>query len=305
MARNKEQHFNPQFYLRNFSADKNLRSIHLYNIARSKCIFGASIAGQCARPYFYGKDGRLERGLAMLEEATAPLFRRMISARELPVRPSAAHGLLAQFIAVQFGRTQARETEVNNMADKLAKHVVRRRGEPDLTEALDYIRVSIGNAPTWNVHNAAVCAPLLFDLERKLLVAPTGSFFIIGDNPVVFLNQYIDRAPARVARALASTTALGSRGHASRGLQISLPISPELGLFLYDRDIYKVGPAGRTVISIPKEDVDHLNALEYINSHNNIYFADEKHADYVRRIAKLHERVRQPAVGKFEVTKPE
>jgi hypothetical protein len=155
------------------------------------------------------------------------------------------------------------------------------------------------------VHNAAVLAPLLCDLERKLLVAPTGSFFITSDNPVVFLNQYIDRAPSRVVRALAFTTALGSRGHASRGLQIFFPISPEIGLFLYDRDIYKVGPVGRTVISISKEDVDHLNALEYINTQNNIYFADEKHADYVRRIAKLHEHHRQPAFGKFEVTKTE
>lgn len=73
MPDNKDQHFNPQFYLRNFSADENGRSIHLYNIARAKCIFGASIAGQCSRPYFYGKDGRVESGLAMLEDAAAPM----------------------------------------------------------------------------------------------------------------------------------------------------------------------------------------------------------------------------------------
>src|ERR1700738_351752 len=101
MARNKDHHFNPQFYLRNFSADESGKSIHLYNIARARCIFGASIAGQCARPYFYGKDGRLETGLGMLETAAAPMFRRMISERKVPARRSAEHGLLGQFIAVQ------------------------------------------------------------------------------------------------------------------------------------------------------------------------------------------------------------
>jgi hypothetical protein len=57
------------------------------------------------------------------------------------------------------------------------------------------------------------------------------------------------------------------------------------------------------VINISKEDVDHLNATEYINSHSNIYFANEKHAKDVQRIAKFYERFRQPAFGKFEVTK--
>jgi Protein of unknown function (DUF4238) len=193
MPHNKDQHFNPQFYLRNFSADESRKSINLYNSALAKCIFGASVAGQCARPYFYGKDGQAEAGLGMLEDASAPIFRRMITERKLPPRHSAEHGLLSQFIAVQHGRTQAHEAELNEMADKFGKHVVRKRVEPDLVKHLDHARISITNAATWSVHVAAVQAPVLFDLEYKILVAPAGSFYISGDNPVVFLNQYIDR----------------------------------------------------------------------------------------------------------------
>lgn len=305
MARNKDHHFNPQFYLRNFSADESGKSIHLYNIARAECIFGASIAGQCARPYFYGKDGRLETGLGMLETAAAPMFRRMISERKVPARRSAEHGLLGQFIAVQQGRTQARQSELNDMADKFGKHVVQKRLEPDLVEALKYVRLSIPNATIWNVHNSAVLAPILFDLECKLLVAPAGVFYIAGDDPVVFLNQYVDQGNSRNVRAAASITGFGSRGFASRGLQISFPISPGVSLFLYDRDLYKVGPVGRGAINISNEDVDHLNTLQYINSHKNVYFAAEKHAEYVRRLAKSFEPLRRPAFGKFEVAKPE
>ncbi len=305
MPHNKDQHFNPQFYLRNFSADENGKSTNLYNIALAKCIFGASIAGQCARPYFYGKDGRAEAGLGMLEDASAPMFRRMITERKLPPRHTAEHGLLGQFIAVQHGRTQANETELNEMADKFGKHVLRKHVEPDLAKYLDRVRISISNAAAWSVFVAAVRAPVLFDLEYKLLVAPTGSFHIAGDNPVVFLNQYIDRGDQRRVRAVSAATSLGSRGFASRGLQISFPISPQLSLFLYHRDIYKIGPVGRNAIDISKADVDHLNSLQYINSHNNVYFAGKEQADYIQRLARSREHQRQAAFAKFEVFKPE
>ena len=138
------------------------------------------------------------------------------------------------------------------MADKFGKHVLRKRIEPELAKYLDRVRITITNAAAWSVLVAAVRAPVLFDLEYKLLVAPAGSFHIASDNPVVFLNQYIDRGDQRRVHAVSAATALGSRGFASRGLQISFPISPQLSLFLYDRDIYKIGPVGRNAIDISK-----------------------------------------------------
>src|SRR5271170_4793771 len=194
MTHNKNHHYLPQFYLRNFAADENGKSINLYNLDLAQPRFGASIAGQCYHRYFYGKDGRIEHGLGMLESAAAPVFKRMIADRKVPPRPSAEHGLLGQFISVQHGRIQARATEINEMADKFAKHILRTRVETDLVEALDHVRFSIENVGTWNVHTSAVQAPLLFDLVAKLLVAPTGSFFIVSDNPVVFVNQYLDKS---------------------------------------------------------------------------------------------------------------
>lgn len=62
---------------------------------------------------------------------------------------------------------------------------------------------------------------------------------------------------------------------------------------------------GRGAIDISKDDVDHLNSLQYINSHNNMHFADEGQAEYVERLARSREHQRQAAFGKFEVFKPE
>jgi hypothetical protein len=304
MADNIDQHFNPKFYLRNFAADKKRKSIRLFNIASAMYVPRASIKAQCARPYYYGKDLKLEKGLGLLETAVAPLFRRMIVDLKLPARRTPDHGLLGQFIAVQHARTQAHEMQTNELADKFGKLMVRPRLEPKLAEALDRFNITMVNAPAWSVQSAAVRAPILFDLEYKLLVAPPGSFFFAADNPVVLLNQFIDTGPARIARKAASDTPLGSRGYASRGLQIWLPISPGVGLFWYDHDIYRVGPVGRSVIEVTKKDVDHLNALQFINAHENVYFADEKQAEYLRQIARTYGRYRHESFGKFEVNKP-
>lgn len=51
MPKHAEQHFVPQFYLRNFSEDK--KRLHLANIARAKAILNASLRKQCARTKFY------------------------------------------------------------------------------------------------------------------------------------------------------------------------------------------------------------------------------------------------------------
>jgi hypothetical protein len=304
MADKTDQHFNPKFYLRNFSPDKKRRSIRLYNIDGGQYEPCASIKGQCARPYYYGRDGKLETALSVLEGAIAPMFRQMIVDRKLPARRTPDHGLLAQFVSVQRARTQAEEMHVNELSDKLGKFMLRPRLEPEHAEALDHYTISMGNAPAWNVQNAAVRAPLLFDLEYKLLVAQPGSFFLAADNPVVLLNQFIDTGPSPIARKAASDTAFGSRGYASRGLQIWLPVCPQVGLFWYDHDVYRVGPIGRSVIDIAKEDVDHLNALQFLNAHENVYFTHEEQAEYVRQIARTYGRYRHTSFGKFEVNKP-
>jgi Protein of unknown function (DUF4238) len=51
LADNKNQHFVPQFYLRNFSTDEEKQSIGLFNFARSTAVGNASIRNQCSRDY--------------------------------------------------------------------------------------------------------------------------------------------------------------------------------------------------------------------------------------------------------------
>jgi len=65
MPANRIQHYVPKCHLRPFCSGSE--AVNLYNIRRDKLIEGAPIKGQCARTYFYGKDGKLERALQPIE----------------------------------------------------------------------------------------------------------------------------------------------------------------------------------------------------------------------------------------------
>jgi hypothetical protein len=60
MAAHKNQHFVPKVHLRPFSTDADQNAISLFNVKSGQAIHTAPIKHQCAKNYFYGKDGVLE-----------------------------------------------------------------------------------------------------------------------------------------------------------------------------------------------------------------------------------------------------
>ncbi|WP_341991279.1 DUF4238 domain-containing protein [Azorhizobium sp. AG788] len=78
MPANKSQNFVPCCYLRAFCADDEGAAINVFNIGRELSIKGAPAKGQCARPYFYGRDGELERALQEPEGAYGEIMQRAI-----------------------------------------------------------------------------------------------------------------------------------------------------------------------------------------------------------------------------------
>ncbi len=78
MPHNKDQHYVPQFYLRNFGVGD---SIALFNLKRRVHVDCASIPGQCQRAYLYGKDGPVEP-----RSQRSNVKPRTRSATSLPVR---------------------------------------------------------------------------------------------------------------------------------------------------------------------------------------------------------------------------
>lgn len=67
MASNKNQHYVPQCYLRQFAAGNSASAINLFNIDREKFINCAPLKNQCSKSYFYGDDLELEKALQPIE----------------------------------------------------------------------------------------------------------------------------------------------------------------------------------------------------------------------------------------------
>lgn len=280
MPSNKAHHYVPQFYLRNFSSDG--RSIALYNLAADRRVFGASIKKQCQRPYLYGRDGQSEKALSEFEGDAAALFRILLSVRTPPPERSLGHISLIFYITMQHARTVYAGEERDENHDRLMKHLIRPTLPRDglKTEDLDKVRIVSTDAVGEVLRTTIPMYPLLLDLRGVVLLNATSSGFITSDNPVVLYNQLLEE------RRYASNTGLQSVG-----LQIYLPVSSDVAVLYYDRDVYGIGRRNPSTITIDNpSDVQQLNALQFLNAAENVYFDHRKNDGY--QVSRAFQAVR-------------
>lgn len=261
MPANKNQHFVPQFYLRNFASNANGKTLRLFNIGRGLLVPEATISGQCHRKWFYGRDTSLESALKDLEGDAATLFRRMINEDFVPTSKDAIFASLINFVAIQRGRTQTAKDEVDEHTDKMAKQFLRHR--PDLPD-LDKFRITVNDSVIMSLHTSLMMRPVLWDLTPILLEAKNGSVFLTSDSPIIVFNTFFNDFEMPL-----------TLGWASRGVQIYVPISPTRALMLYDSIPYLIKPARVHPIPVFPRDVEMLNSLVYLNAGENLYWRDE------------------------------
>lgn len=258
MPGNKNHHYVPRFYLRNFS--RSGKSVDLFNIDSNQLIKNAPIKGQCCGDYFYGKNLEHEKSLSAAEGEVATLFKTINEQLRLPHYFTAGHLLLCFHIATQGARTQYAADVMDEITDGMWKEVLKH--EPTVTkDMLAQVKIGYDNPALVSIGHAALSFPLLMDLECRALLAPPGTEFITSDNPVVMYNQFMLR------RTVGSNT-----GIASKGLQIFFPIWPFLTLVMYDRDVYHFGRAKSELVHIASAmDVHELNMLQVIAATKNVY----------------------------------
>ncbi len=275
MPENKKHHYVPQFYLKKFSQDK--KSISLYNLKSERKIIGANLKNQCYKDYFYGKEQVLEHSLGDIETVVAQIFNLVDQAGVLPPPDSPDYILLILFILIQHGRTKYSADALDEMTDKMMKHIYGPMAEK---EGIDLSKVKIGltNVAHFSVSLAAQNYPILLDLHYKLLKNCTDVEFVTSDNPVVLYNQFM------AFRRHSSNTGL-----ANKGLQIFFPIDPNHVMLLYDPEVYRVGSDKKIVIEITDaRDIYEINTLQICSCLGNIYFSDQ---DF--NVKALHKKAKQ------------
>ncbi|RTZ37892.1 DUF4238 domain-containing protein [Paenibacillus polymyxa] len=282
MAEKKNQHFVPRFYLKYFSCEGSGKYLGIYNIPNNKKIARGGLQGQASKDYFYGKDLEIEDALGKIELEASKIFNAMIITGEVPMHESVAHYILYVFIFSLSARTEQAGDSVNEMADKMAKEVLKHNRE--IKKYLEGISFGYDHPTLLSISAAMQTLPLIEDLKFKFLFNGTDIPFITSDHPVIKYNQFCEKRKKFG----------GHTGLATKGFQIFFPMFPDLYIVLYDSDVYRLGNKKDEVINIvSKKDVQSLNLLQFINAHRNIYFNEGFKNEYLEDLKKRGSKFRK------------
>jgi hypothetical protein len=275
----------PKFYLRYFSHAGKGKLISLWNGPRQLYIREARLSDQAYENNFYGADGVIEDGLALLESRVAEILARIMSTHSLPTIGSEEQTLLYTFVMFQAERTKAGAIDMEDTADQMMRRVFRE--DPRFKPYLPSIKLKLMNPGAQKLALVAPLVPLILDLKAKLLINESPHEFITSDNPVMRYNQFME------ARAWPGSGA----GWSLPGLQVIFPLSPKLCLILYDNDMYTFKGNHPDMQKIEGlSDINYLNGLQYLLAEENVYFSDHIDQLYARRMHRRWAHRRQPRV---------
>jgi hypothetical protein len=277
MSEYSKHHFVPQFSLRQFANDANERQIGTYLLDRGQYIPSTSIRNQAQRAKLYGSIER-ENVLSQVEGAASAVVRNMVNKLEVPARNSPDHTTLLVHVLFQLTRTPRAAAEVEEGINHLVKNLM--SDDPSVAPHVDQVRIKLNQGTLQALSVAAKSIELTIDLHYKLLQNRTNIPFIISDHPVAKYNQFMERRKVD----------LGGTGFASRGLQLLLPISPQLTLIMYDGDVYRVGRyPEHDVVDLIEGDVDALNMLQVINAGSQFFFNKRMTMDLAKELVRRSE----------------
>jgi hypothetical protein len=261
-------HFVPKLYLKAFqSAEKR---IHLYNLKKALGVKNASLRDQCRQRKFYGATDDTENALSDLETLISPFLHRVVDTKTLPPKDLETHEALFTFVALQIVRTTAAANAVNVGTDKTIKQVY--SNDPRFADIdMEAFRFGFKNAVLMTLELLPLIIDNISDLSAGLVFTPSNGF-VTSDNPAFKYNQYCEQIQD-----------VGTTGALSRGLQIFLPLAPNLQLILYDREIYQLlaGPSARFSIAT-QSDVDRMNSMQVIAADENVYFTNWQQVESIR-----------------------
>lgn len=236
-------------------------------------------------------DPEVENSLAHLESQIAKLFSFWIKEKVFVPPPidSTAFSILKKFILIQSNRTPKAGQEIINSLNDVFKKLT--ETHPEFSEYKD-LTIDHQNPTLVSLISAYEYIHLLDYLEFKFLINLTEVPFISSDSPVTFYNQLLEKA----------NNYYGATAIAAKGLQIFLPIHPRLCICLYDPIVYNFGNDCVNACSTEIwQEVHQINALQYLNSHTQVYFNEEVSNEYIEYLRDQYhsKRVVNPNINEI------
>ncbi|RKQ70271.1 DUF4238 domain-containing protein [Oceanibaculum indicum] len=260
MPANKSQHFVPRCYFRAFCSDSKGAAINLFNTTNERSVEAAPAKGQCAKPYFYGRDGILERALQEPEGKYSEILRRIINdpaaATSVDIYRLHAFMLLQSYRSAAWIDSQIRLAEAQRA--QLAEDAT-----PELLESL-VVTHEMALHLAFHAFNTSIGNTT--HLETRIILNRTTMPFFTSDDPVIHTNRFHLQKDV-----------LGGAGLSSPGVMLLMPLTPELLLMSFDPAIYQLKKRlGEIGIVDRVADVAAFNDLQAVRCHANLYFRDWK-----------------------------
>lgn len=268
----KNQHYVPQFLLKNFS--KNKKQIGIYQKNKGVLSKEASIKNQCSENWFYGKMGTEEK-LATVEREASKVINKLLREKQIDYKEKE---LLYKFVYLQSNRTRKKINSTNLILRQFQQKYIEKLFEvnnlilsKDLLE--NFLRDN-GMTPEKLVKKAEEKYKEIMDLDYIILKATEDTKrFIIGDSPVVNYNYYLRRFES---------------GLKCCGLMLIMPLSLNTTLVLYDSKIYQFSCINKKkIINISSQETKKLNNLQFINCERNIFFNENLSEEEIRELEQI------------------
>ena len=270
MAKHKKQHYVPKFYFRLFSEDGH--NIHIFNLRKAQ-VFTGPFKNCAAGDYFYSEKTKLEDSYSGLETKLSEVIKKLLQSK-LSNLTKEEYFFLLMFILFQHARTKSQKALVNKFTSHFVENVMKPMflasdtfKKSGLTkEAVDGLQITYPADHLTLIMNSLLGVPLIGDLTPIILQNKTIKDFIFSDAPVVFYNML-----------LKSEKEYGTIGLQNIGLQIFCPLSKDTMLMLYDSSVYEIHVTEVT----SESDIDEINALQFFNCEDNVFFADVRKSAHV------------------------
>ncbi|WP_258052335.1 DUF4238 domain-containing protein [Mesorhizobium sp. INR15] len=179
--------------------------------------------GQCARPYFYGKDGELEKALQEPEGLYAQCPKKAVAD---PSSLETADLLaLRTLMFLQVFRSAAWIDRERTLLDA-HREMFKDEGTPEFLAQFTRTNTELVEMA---IEMYESTLPTIGDLETCVLVNETVREFISSDDPAVHTNRY------HVQKRF-----LGGHGFGNSGAMLFMPMSPRLLLAAFDPFVYRL-----------------------------------------------------------------
>lgn len=280
MANKKNNHYVPQFHLRQWS--ENSKTIMTFNIPKEIYVKEASIKHQASKNYLYGYDVNFENTLSSIESYAGIVYQKIIQNKTLLCLNEEEMDFLYLYINLCNERSNSRAEEQSYILTETMKVrllMQKAHNSPDTkyitNDQIENLKLTYNNPNLLSVQTILKYYPITYDLNCVLLKNNSEHEFLTSDYPTIVYNLFSNKH-----------NLFSGWGMSSGGIIYILPINPKLAIMLYDSFAYDC-KINNSVIEIKnKNDIKEINKLTMLNSEYCVYGSTNIPINYLINLKK-------------------